>query len=138
MNIETLKQTVNILDVVESYAPLKKSGGQYLALENPLRDEKTPSLRIYEDTQSWYDFGSGEGGDIIDFIKAAEDIDTKMAINFLQEKFAGDFKKDIRLRTPKVDRPVLKKDNEILRLSLKREQNNILMHHVQSIHQTMM
>ena len=38
----------------------------------PIHTEKTPSLQIYEDTESWHCFGEcSMGGDAIEFIKTA-------------------------------------------------------------------
>ncbi len=121
MKIEMLKQRIDILDVVESYIPLKKSGGQYLALENPLREEKTPSLRIYPETQSWYDFGSGEGGDVIDFVKNIEHIETKDAVDFLEDNFLGGSDNSNMLRPIQRHKAKPVKDNDFLQLKVERK-----------------
>ncbi len=126
MKIDILKQRIDILDIAESYAPLKKSGGQYLVLENPTRQEKTPSLMIYPDTQSWYDFGSGEGGDAIDFVKKVENIDTKDAINFLEDNFlegsdGSDIPRPIQLYKAKPE-----KDNGFLQSEVERKAKRYL------------
>jgi hypothetical protein len=34
-----------------------------------LRDEKTPSCKIYDEDNRWHDFGSNQGGDSIDLIQ---------------------------------------------------------------------
>lgn len=36
---------------------------------SPLRKEKTPSFWIYPKTNSWYDYGTGQGGDLVDFVR---------------------------------------------------------------------
>jgi len=131
MKIEILKQSIDILEVVESYAPLKKSGGQYLVQENPLREERTPSLRIYPDTQSWYDFGSGEGGDVIDFIKKIESIETKDAVNFLEDNFLGSSDNSNMLRPAQPHKTKPAKDNDFLQLKVARKAK----HYLASSHQ---
>lgn len=35
---------------------------------SPIRAERTPSFHVYEDTDTWYDFGANEGGDLFDYI----------------------------------------------------------------------
>ena len=121
-----LKQKIDILDVAESYIPLKKSGGQYLALENPLREEKTSSLRIYPDTQSWYDFGSGEGGDVIDFVKNIERIETKDAIYFLEDNFLGGSDNSNIVRPVPSHKAKPAKDNDFLQSKVQRKAKQYL------------
>ena len=49
--------------------------------------EKTPSMHYYpEDNRVWC-FASGEGGDIIDFIKQRDSLDFKQAVTYLMEKY---------------------------------------------------
>lgn len=41
--------------------------------ENPIRSERTSSIHVRSDVPSrWHDFGTNEGGDLIDFLQAAE------------------------------------------------------------------
>ncbi len=49
--------------------------------------EKTPSFTIWKNTNSWYDFGAGEGGSVIDLTMKVYGIDSKTAINKLGEDF---------------------------------------------------
>ena len=115
MKIETLKHNLDIVTVVESYTELKRAGHNYQTRENPLREEKTASLYIYTDTQRWFDFGSGEGGDIVDFIKKAEDLNTKDAVSFLKEKYLNvmDVQTNPRPKSKQQTIPV-KKNNDLL------------------------
>lgn len=48
------------------YHPQKIRGNDYWYL-SPLRKEKTPSFKVNRQKNLWYDHGSGQGGDIIDF-----------------------------------------------------------------------
>lgn len=50
-------------------APLgKHSGGDEQWFENPLRDERTASFSINHKKNVWHDFGTGEGGNVIDLV----------------------------------------------------------------------
>lgn len=52
----------------------------------PIHGEKTPSLQLYEDTESWYCFGEcGEGGDAATFIMRKEDCRFPVAVSIYQE-----------------------------------------------------
>jgi archaellum biogenesis ATPase FlaH len=47
----------------------------------PIHGENTPSLQIYEDTNSWYCWGAcGEGGDEIAFVKSIDGVDFPEAV----------------------------------------------------------
>ncbi|MCW1883817.1 hypothetical protein OKA04_03695 [Luteolibacter flavescens] len=36
---------------------------------SPFRDERTPSLSIFDNGTSWKDWGTGEGGDVVEFVR---------------------------------------------------------------------
>jgi len=50
---------------------------------SPLRQEKSPSFAVYPDTNSFYDFGIGKGGDIINFTMLYRDCTFKEALEWL-------------------------------------------------------
>lgn len=52
----------------------------------PFHGEKTPSLHLYEETNSWWCFGEcSEGGDLIEFVKKVEECSFKESISKLSE-----------------------------------------------------
>jgi len=48
-----------------------------------LRDERTPSCKYYADKNRWHDFGTGEGGTVIDLVMKLYDCSFKEAIKKL-------------------------------------------------------
>ncbi len=69
MNIEQAKSIpIDELLLRLGYAPSRKSHEQFWYL-SPLRTESTPSFKVNPNMNSWYDFGTGEGGDIIDLVQ---------------------------------------------------------------------
>ena len=68
--------------VVGAYVNLIKRGHNYVC-SCPFHSEKTPSCTVYNDSQSFYCFGCGAGGDVITFIMKIENLDFREAINFL-------------------------------------------------------
>lgn len=80
-----LKQANPIDTVMSSYVNLKRSSHNYVCL-CPFHSEKTPSCTVYNDTQSFYCFGCGAGGDVITFIMKIENLDYIEAVKFLAEK----------------------------------------------------
>lgn len=85
-SIETIKQQVNLLDVVSPYVELKRSGSSWKGL-SPFTQEKTPSFYVHPDRGFYKCFSSGEGGDCFTFIMKLENLEFAEAIEFLAKKF---------------------------------------------------
>ena len=83
--IEQLRMSCDIEDVVSSYVSLKRAGRNKTCL-CPFHSEKTPSMVVYEDTQSFYCFGCGAGGDVITFIRRIENLDYVEAVKLLASR----------------------------------------------------
>ena len=85
MKLQQLKQTVRIAD----YLGLTEEKEKDFFIYSPFRAEKTPSFKINPVLNTWYDFGAGFGGTILDLIIKLENKDTKEAVKRLRE-LAGD------------------------------------------------
>lgn len=83
--LQDLKFKTDINDVISSYVTLKRRGRTYVGL-CPFHNEKTPSFTVYTDTQSFYCFGCGAGGDAISFIKKMENLDYIDAVKLLSQR----------------------------------------------------
>lgn len=81
-----LHDKVDIESVISPYVQLKRKG-KLLGGLCPFHNEKTPSFYVYPETQSYYCFGCGNGGDAITFVKNIENIDYMEAVRFLCEKY---------------------------------------------------
>lgn len=66
--IQELIQRNDIVDVISSHVQLKRAGRIYKGL-CPFHSERTPSFAVYPETQSYYCFGCGAAGDVINFVK---------------------------------------------------------------------
>ncbi len=75
----------DIVDVISPYVDLRVRGPLATGL-CPFHNEKTPSFTVYINTQSYYCFGCGSGGDAITFIKNIESIDYGEAVTLLAER----------------------------------------------------
>lgn len=80
--IYELCQRNDITDVIAEYVELKRRGRTSVGL-CPFHNEKTPSFVVYPETQSFYCFGCGTGGDVITFIKNINHLDYIEAVKFL-------------------------------------------------------
>jgi DNA primase len=71
--------------------------------KSPFREDKKPSFSVYmaKDGQRWYDQGTGEGGDVVDFWAAAKGITLQAAIDELGLMMGIEAKRHTaRYRTP--------------------------------------
>lgn len=83
--VEKVKNTVDIVEIVSDYLPLKRAGNNYKGL-CPFHLEKTPSFTVNQDKQFYYCFGCGAGGDIINFLMEIENITFREAIEILANR----------------------------------------------------
>lgn len=90
-SIEQLKSSIDIVDVISHYIPLKKSGVNFVA-RCPFHDEKTASFNVNTQKQIYHCFGCGAGGDAISFVKEYEHLSYPEAI----EKIASIFNVTLR------------------------------------------
>ena len=83
MEIQHIKQ-IAITDYLQQqgYAPARVQGIHYWYY-SPLRNERTPSFKVNTERNQWYDFGSGEHGDIIDLVCALHRCTISEAIRLL-------------------------------------------------------
>ncbi len=108
--LQELKFKTDIEDVISSYVSLKKRGSTSIGL-CPFHNEKTPSFTVYNDTQSFYCFGCGAGGDAITFIKKIENFDYVDAVKLLAQR-AG-----LQLPDDNFDDSLSKKRRKILEIN---------------------
>lgn len=87
--IREVQARADILDVVEDFVSLKKSGSNWVAL-SPFSDEKTPSFFVVPSKNIFKDFSSGKGGDVISFVREIEGVSFLGAIEYLAKKYGID------------------------------------------------
>lgn len=78
-SIESLKSSIDIVDVIGHYIELKKAGANYKAC-CPFHGEKTPSFVVSPAKQIYHCFGCGAGGDSIKFVMEIEKLTYPEAI----------------------------------------------------------
>jgi DNA primase len=80
--IDDLLVRVDIVDLIDSHVPLKKTGANYVA-RCPFHDEKSPSFSVSRKKQFYHCFGCGEGGDAISFLEKYSNLDFVEAVEDL-------------------------------------------------------
>lgn len=84
-DIEKVRESTDIVDIIAEYLPLKKTGSNHVGL-CPFHNEKTPSFTVSESKQFFHCFGCGEGGDVVTFIMKKENLEFPEAVKFLADK----------------------------------------------------
>ena len=84
--IAEIIQRSNIVEVINSYVPLKKSGNGSWKACCPFHQEKTPSFHVSETKQLYYCFGCQKGGDVVKFMREYLNLDYVEAIRQLAQR----------------------------------------------------
>ncbi len=82
--IDELLSRVDIVDLIDSQVPLKKTGANYVA-RCPFHTEKTPSFSVNRTKQFFHCFGCGASGNAIGFIMDYRHLDFVEAIEDLAD-----------------------------------------------------
>lgn len=82
---QELKYKTDVEDIISTYVSLKRRGSTLVGL-CPFHNEKTPSFTVYPNTQSFYCFGCGIGGDSVTFLKNVEHLDYMDAVKMLADR----------------------------------------------------
>ena len=80
-----LRNANPIETVMGSYVNLIRRGRNYVC-SCPFHSEKTPSCTIFTDTQNFYCFGCGAGGDVITFTMKIEKLTFSEAVKLLAQR----------------------------------------------------
>ena len=112
--LERIKDGNEISSVVSSYVSTKRAGHDSVCL-CPFHSEKTPSCHIYSDTQSFYCFGCGAGGSVIQFIMLIEHLDFQESVRFLAQRAGIPMPEDSYDRTADIKQRLLEINREAAR-----------------------
>lgn len=112
--LQSVRDSNEINSVVSSYVSLKRAGRDSVCL-CPFHSEKTPSCHIYTDTQSFYCFGCGAGGDVITFIRLIENLDYIESVKFLAQRAGIPMPEDTRDNTAQLKQRLLEINREAAR-----------------------
>jgi DNA primase len=82
---EKILQATDIVDLIGSYIPVKRSGSSFKA-NCPFHNEKSPSFHINAHRQNFKCFGCGEGGNAITFVMKYEGLSFGESIKKLAAK----------------------------------------------------
>ncbi|MBU0660851.1 DNA primase [Patescibacteria group bacterium] len=84
-DIQTIKEKIDIVDLIGEYIQVKPSGTYHKAC-CPFHNEKTPSFMIHRDRQRFHCFGCNQDGDIFTFIEHMEGMEFIEALKYLADR----------------------------------------------------
>ncbi len=85
-SLETLRQKIDLGEVISSYISMQRSGASYKGL-CPFHEEKTPSFMIHKGDSHYHCFGCGAHGDAISFLMEHAKMNFVEALESLAERF---------------------------------------------------
>jgi DNA primase len=84
-DLERVRATISIADVIQQYVALKRVGRNWVGL-CPFHGERTPSFNVREETGRYRCFGCGVAGDVFTFVQEMEHVDFVNAVEQLAAK----------------------------------------------------
>ena len=83
--VEEIRLRNDIAELIGTYVNLKRAGSRLQGL-CPYHSERSPSFTVFPDSQSFYCFGCGAGGDAITFVMRSENLDYPGAVEYLAKR----------------------------------------------------
>ena len=83
VDLPELKRRNPLGDVVEASGVQLRGRGRVRQGVCPFHEETEGSFTVYGDSERWFCFGCGEGGDVLDFVRRVESLDLPEAIRRL-------------------------------------------------------
>jgi DNA primase len=83
--IDEIASTVDIVEIISAYTPLKKSGKNFMG-RCPFHEERTPSFSVSQEKGLYHCFGCGKSGNVFTFISETENVSFIEAVKILAER----------------------------------------------------
>jgi DNA primase len=80
--LDEIKARLPVSEVVRQRVKIQKAGREWKGL-SPFSAEKTPSFFVNDQKQAWFDFSSGQNGNIFDFVMRTEGLSFPDAVERL-------------------------------------------------------
>ena len=87
MDVADIIDAIDPIEYLSQYTDLQQRGNEFWGL-SPFKDERTPSFSVDPGKKFFYDFSSGLGGNLIDFVMKYHHVDVHHAVEMLKQ-FAG-------------------------------------------------
>ncbi|MDO9174564.1 MAG: CHC2 zinc finger domain-containing protein, partial [Actinomycetota bacterium] len=84
-DLERLRASLVLSDVVQQYVALRKGGSNWVGL-CPFHAERSPSFNVRDQTGRYRCFGCGAAGDVFKFVQEIDHVDFVTAVESLAAK----------------------------------------------------
>lgn len=84
MEVADIIAAIDITEYISQFVELEEKGRELWGL-SPFRDERTPSFSLNPEKGFWYDFSSGLGGNLIDFVMQYKKVSVRDAVSILKK-----------------------------------------------------
>ena len=118
--IEKIRKSANIVDIISSYVPLTQKGKNYFGV-CPFHEDHSPSMSVSEEKQIYKCFSCGAAGNVFTFVSDYENVKFLEAVKIVADKCGIPFHGIIKKDAPKN----YTKEYEAMNLALKFYQNNL-------------
>ena len=118
--IERIRKSANIVDIISSYVPLTQKGKNYFGV-CPFHEDHSPSMSVSEEKQIYKCFSCGAAGNVFTFVSEYENVKFLEAVKIVADKCGIPFHGTIKKEKPKNN----EQEYEIMNLALKFYQNNL-------------
>ena len=118
--INQIRESVDIVDIIGSYLPLVAKGTNFFGV-CPFHDDHSPSMSVSRQKQIYRCFSCGAGGNVFSFVMGYENMNFLDAVKFLADKAGIPIQIDSKPLKQKKTSPYY----EIYDLALKFYRNNI-------------
>jgi DNA primase len=83
--VRLIKSRIDLVQLMGEYTPLRKSGANFSGC-CAFHQERTPSMYVYPDQQTYHCFGCGAHGDAISLLREKERVDFSDALELLAKR----------------------------------------------------
>ena len=118
--IESIRSSANIVDIISSYIPLTLKGKNYFGV-CPFHEDHSPSMSLSTDKQIYKCFSCGAAGNIFSFVKDYENVSFLESVKIVAQKIGY----NINIITPSAKTTKDIKELEAMDYALKFYQNHL-------------
>ena len=118
--IDKIRKSANIIDVISSYIPLTQKGKNYFGV-CPFHEDHSPSMSVSLEKQIYKCFSCGASGNVFTFVSEYENVNFLEAVKIVADKCGLPFHGAITKAKPKVNQ----EEYEIMNITQKFYQNNL-------------
>ena len=118
--IEHIRRSANIIDIISGYIPLTQKGKNYFGV-CPFHEDHSPSMSVSEEKQIYKCFSCGAAGNVFTFVSEYENVKFMEAVKIVADKCGIPFRGVLQREKPKKNAQAY----EVMDLALKFYQNNL-------------